>query len=664
MGGSTGRFLGNLGNNLGHIGRQIGSDPFRLNPRSPTVPTAPSQRRGKISRLYSESRNTARLGQIIEANYGRVRITPPLAFDLFNIFIDNKQELRHTFVIGLGDYDFVDLYIGDEKVDYQQANTRPNPIVNCYQLSKNLTFDNLLFTPNKFKCKFFDNQEIKSNSEWIGWGRLSSNMFLSDILLNFILPYGLYNQDNSHSFNLNVRLRDVDTHTIHTATDTTLSANSSNQINIIGYYTGRQFEPSINSDSSYELQIKRARANNDDNNIQDRVNIHSVYITLRGRSGYSIPPYTLLQTITADGELLSNSNKVNFQPLVQRKLQVQQADGSFRLEATNSPAWAFYDILKTANVEDDNIDLAGLRALSTYITENNLEFNHSFSEQTNLWETLTTIADVCLCIVSIRDGKFGLYKDEPTTDIIQVFNENNILRDSLNITYDITTPEKNDGVLIEWIQKTTLENKVYFYKRDIEGEFITLVNPLEILLESQLTDAQAKLIGKRANYKLFNTMGSVSFTTEAEGRKLKINDKIKVMHQLFSNNVGGSVVGAVLDGDNSYLLVSDYKPTEYFTGTIVIELKDDEGKPLTKIRCLVKDNKVYVAGISNITKKTCNILIEGITYELNFGDDRRATSYTLGNLTNEDTIATVKSVVFSGFTSEITALIEDYSIYE
>lgn len=181
-----------------------------------------------------------------------------------------------------------------------------------------------------------------------------------------------------------------------------------------------------------------------DTNVMDKVE----WISFRGEFDYT-PLYThqtfLVITVRASGRL-NDSNIGIFNTLGERRLAVYDFGAmTWSNIQTNSPIWAFYDIVNntvygiglnqdtiTAGISD-YIDMDNLEEISDSIAGLDIECNTRFDTSMSANEMMAQICQTMRCIKYERGGKFLLARDEIKSSINGFFSRENIKQGSLSI---------------------------------------------------------------------------------------------------------------------------------------------------------------------------------------------------------------------------------------
>src|SRR6185503_12616400 len=163
----------------------------------------------------SGQRNSIRLGEPIEVNYGRNRIYPSLASRPFFRYIDNDQFQHSLFCIGQGTYEIHNIQVGDTDInDYQEVQ---------YELLEPGD-QTTLFKTNVYTSAEAGGQTLFSSNEpeYVAPGyagpfpAVPVGETADRLEFDFVFPKGLYNMDNKKgdmhtiSVTIEIEIREID----------------------------------------------------------------------------------------------------------------------------------------------------------------------------------------------------------------------------------------------------------------------------------------------------------------------------------------------------------------------------------------------------------------------------------------------------------------------
>jgi len=183
----------------------------------------------------------------------------------------------------------------------------------------------------------------------------------------------------------------------------------------------------------------------------------------------------------------------------------------------------------------DTIDLDGLLALDSLWTARGDTFDGVFDQKLTVWEAITKIARAGRAKPFFDGEKLVIVRDGEQTTRTALFNQNNIVRNSLSIQYVFDSAQDPDGIKIKY-----LDEDANYQEAEVLSD-TSSTRPAEIQLfgvtqydqaykESQYMDAQQALQKQ-----------IISFETELEGHIPLVQDLITISHDVPDWAQGGYV---------------------------------------------------------------------------------------------------------------------------
>ncbi len=198
---------------------------------------------------------------------------------------------------------------------------------------------------------------------------------------------------------------------------------------------------------------------------------------------------------------------------------------------TNSHAHAFYDIYRNwwygANRPKTEVDLEALEKL--YLRTNCRNgFNAVIDTRMTVWEALS-LSIAALTAYPVTNGAIMSVVEDIAQDVATMcFNESNIVKDSLKLSYKFNDPTTRDGVEVEFRDPENFEQRfVITPDTSVEPESINLIgctNEIEALTYSE------RIWRQRLYRREF-----IRFATELEGNLPKIGALVSIDHSLLAS---------------------------------------------------------------------------------------------------------------------------------
>lgn len=401
-------------------------------------------------------RNQIRLGQPIEAPYGRVRVWPSYAAASYNKYIGNDQYLYQLFCLGQGSYDVHQLYIEDTPIesfqDVEYEVVAPNQrvtLLNDTVLTSSEVSNIELFGPNQ--------------SEYTGHsGPFVVNDAQADVVyleVDITFPQGLYYAaDNGGLTN----------RTIHVGFEYRPIDAQGNALG--GWQELRDFQRIMATTTPQRFTLGRrvpaGRYEVRGVRLNDKVEGHRSGDTVIWES---LRAYVPSQRVYGDVTMLAvkarasnnlndrSSNRINVD--VTRRIPTWSPEGGWteRLP-TRSPVWAFCDVFRAeygGRLGADYLDLDALYALDQELSTRGDTFDWVFDQRTTVWDAAKTIARVARAAPLLNGSRITMVRDAPRSLPVAVFNQNNIVEGSFRWDIKLFEVGEHDSVAVEYIDPTT-----------------------------------------------------------------------------------------------------------------------------------------------------------------------------------------------------------------
>lgn len=269
------------------------------------------------------------------------------------------------------------------------------------------------------------------------------------------------------------------------------------------------------------------------------------------------PDETMIEIMIQASAKLNNENIGIFNSLGKRRLAVYDFDAlSWSTIQTNSPIWAFYDIVTDIVYGmgldgDDYLDLNNLEDIHDSIDGLDLECNTRFDTSMSANEMIAQICQTMRCIKYERGGKLLLARDEIKSSINGFFSRENIKQGSLSIEL---VPKNQFSAT--WY-KVTYYDSITSKKETLDAVIPSALSAAdqyeqpfeEIELHCVTSRLEAWKIGVflAAQNKYRNEL--IRFSTDAEGFFPNPMDNISVSHPMLTSTQTGyiqKVDGAII----------------------------------------------------------------------------------------------------------------------
>ena len=361
-----------------------------------------------------------------------------------------------------------------------------------------------------------------------------------------------------------------------------------------------------------QIRIAQIKISGEDNISCNLVGIRG---RVEGRNTVT-DKYTRLQVKMRVTEGISQANSRRVNCIAKRNLKTFQTSSTLTTTEsfTNDIVPIFIDAVTNnqygGKLPVSRLDLQDLHAIHTILTNRGDTFNGVFDTKQSIWETIGLIGKCGRCSPIFQGGELFLVRDQLQTTPIMMFNRNNIVKDSLNLSYSLASEQTPRGIRMEFNNKELGYEKDTIYLNDLgeevneEGERysqLTLfgcTNKEQALRESKYYTQANKF--RRT---------TVNLTTEMQGHIPTFGDLVTVSHDMPNWGLGGEVVGS----SGNELLLSE--PVEFEDGeTYVINLLDSKQNVVGPFTVLEGNEGVRLQS----TTDNPNVTISGNTHNNTF----------------------------------------------
>lgn len=337
----------------------------------------------------------------------------------------------------------------------------------------------------------------------------------------------------------------------------------------------------------YAVSIERT----DNSSGSSRLNVESIScISVRYNVYY--PSDTIIRITMQATKNPSTSRGRKFNALVTRHV-ISYNKNSGQIIRTTSPSRSFADAVLHTWVEmagqpSSMLDIEKLYDISLGLEDPRLGyFDYSFDdEDVSLGERIQTICDAARVVAYWDDGVLSFVRDEKILKPSTIFNASNTKAGQYSISYDMTLPDGNDGVRLQYKNPRTNKQDYVYYK--IDGNEVVSGQPLkpkkiDMLYVRNLYQATDRAIVECK--KLMYSRISMNINTLSDGEWINVGDMIQVVDIYDKNQQGGKITsrnGNVFTTSEQIDFIDD----------MYVVLTDSIGNPTDKYRAYPVDGKL------------------------------------------------------------------------
>ncbi|MGA0595390.1 host specificity factor TipJ family phage tail protein [Enterovirga sp. CN4-39] len=497
---------------------------FLLKPK----PAGKTQQNADDLYSFAFSANAARPLQAIPVGYGRRIQAPDLAAPSYTEYSGDSMVEYALFSIGGGRYDHEEIRIGDTTIWTKAGGTNPDfPGLSFQMLNPGEQVT--LFPVNVVTASEVSGIEL--TQDWSApFTANAAETTARKILVDFVWPSGCFQTDKKSgklkptSVFIVVEARFVNAAGAPTSGWFPIFTNpytfaKQSQIRVTEHIT---VQP-----GRYEVRVRRENPSlndSDEVNGQDSVQWTALRAHIDGPQ--SFPVSTIAIRAEANKSLSGVTNgKVNV--ISTRILPVwDMASGQFVEQPTRSPAWAALDAWRnddySAGLPISHVDFQSFVNYAAFWETQGHCFDHFFTEPVSLDEALETILKAGRARPAFVGDRLTIVRDEPRGIPRMLFNDFNIVRDSLTIDYVLANDQFADGVVGQYLDETSW--KLATVSSAPDG--VMLAKPAQIEVTGVTRRAQAAgLVRFHAAESQYRRV-TVSWQTGAEGKLLKFGDLV------------------------------------------------------------------------------------------------------------------------------------------
>ncbi|MEM7073041.1 MAG: host specificity factor TipJ family phage tail protein [Pseudomonadota bacterium] len=405
-------------------------------PKAPQVPNTTALPESSPTYSINAQGNRARLGEPIPVVYGEPVMFPDFASTPFRQYTaTNDEYVNELFVVSHGEADVEDILLGDAPLasfaDSKFEVIKPGSSVT-------------LFDPNWINATSIGGQETEENKVLGPFPVCRAGLMASKIEIDLSAPGGLYRfRDNNYEgfyesahADFKIDVREIDDDAAPLGSWMTLAST----VRMYGQDASptavkRSFKFQLPKLARFEVQLTRTNGVIKSNGYS--VTYWSGCKALVDAS-LIFPNMTLLAVRLKATNQIANQNENRVSCKVKRKIPVW--DGlNWTMKHSKSAVWSIVDMLRNkhygAGMDESSFVLEELLALDKKLAKRGDFFNGVIDRQLSISQAVSQAARVGRCFAFIQAGRLRLIRDEKTTAPVQVFNTDNIVKDSFAFSF-------------------------------------------------------------------------------------------------------------------------------------------------------------------------------------------------------------------------------------
>jgi len=207
-------------------------------------------------------------------------------------------------------------------------------------------------------------------------------------------------------------------------------------------------------------------------------------------------------------------------------------NGQFVEKPTRSIAWAALDMWRNTSYGGErplsHVDFQSFVAYDAFWNAQGHFFDHIFKEPQSLDDALETILKAGRAFPAPVGDRLTIVRDEPRGLSSTLFTDYDIVRDSLEIDYNMSNEEFADGIIGQYVDSLTLKPA----EVSSAPPGVTLAKPTYVQLIGVTQRAQAIGLVRFMAAETMRRRITVSWTARAEGRMLKRGAQVKLSSEL------------------------------------------------------------------------------------------------------------------------------------
>jgi hypothetical protein len=506
-------------------------------------PESPDTKEGDTVFSLRGQSNRMRLGEPIEVSYGRCRFFPSVAAPAYTRYIGNEAYQYSWLVIGQGEYEFeADKWAIDDTplTDFDDIEMEVLPPGNLPTLFNSAVYQALEINNVELKAPNEDGFDGFSGPFTIN----AATTRITTVEVDIAFPQGLYETDGDGDrtsarvdYQFDVQRIDDDGAAL-TGWVTMLDSFKSLKTS-----TPQRFSLSF-AVTEGRYQIRAKRTNNKD---LDPGNVSSLY--WEAAKGYAAITQdignltSIAIKIKANGNI-NNNTKGRINGWGTRKLPIYNpGTGTWSaLTATRNPVDAFCDMFRAtygAKLADEYLDLdGGLAELRERLNETEDWFDMTFDSNMGIWDAAKMVLKVGRAVPIPQGSLVTAVRDDPATLPAAIFNQTNIVKNSLSKQLQMYAFQEYDSVKIIYTDPQTWKPEEVLCK--LPG--VTVDRTESITLAGCTNRNKAYQFGMYLSARRKLQRRTVIFKTGLEGHIPTYMDLVTVAHDTVRVGFGGFVV--------------------------------------------------------------------------------------------------------------------------
>jgi len=481
----------------------------------------------------SGGNNTARLGQVIPVQYGRMKFFPDFGAAPWTWYRWNEQDLYELLILGEGEYAIESIAINDVDISnytdvaWRQYGPNEDPDLFPTQIFSTSAGNHLL--ENMY-------QQGSGGERWSP--AIIANpagTILNGVHIDINAPAGAYRIEEDTGdikdipIGIRAELRHIDQ-----------SANPISPWTLAGewwvtYSTREAIRVSYSLTVPANWQRVQVRVCRVDKTVSssERV-VDKFYLeTVKGgtfTSAGSLAATSKLAIKVRASNQLTSQTAVKVSVIGTRKLKLFR-NGAFQTTATATRGCgdALIDALTNdvygAGLPITRLDIPAMLAL------NNIEFDGRFDSSSTAWEVITTIAKVARAVVYSQGGLLRVARDTGKGPTVAVFSSRNIVAGSFALDYVVPTENTAEAVKVEYWDETVWAQRYVSVRYDgaqLSEEDVEASVNLFGCVNRNRAYSEAWYLARSNRYR----RRLISFQTEMEGFIPSLGDEISVSYDM------------------------------------------------------------------------------------------------------------------------------------
>lgn len=279
----------------------------------------------------------------------------------------------------------------------------------------------------------------------------------------------------------------------------------------------------------YEVKAERLNPVSASDRVFDRLEWGGLRAYLDGPQ--SFPDLSTMAVRVRANDQLSAQSSQDFR-LVQCRILPVLSGGVWIEQETRSIAWAAIDAVRNtvygAREPDSRIDYETFLAYEALWTARGDTFDGIFDTRMTRFDVVNTILGAGRASVRFSGDQVSLVRDEQRALPTQVFTDRNIVRGSLEVTYDLQSDDSADDVIVEYMDRlswTWQEVRCTIAASNSEA-------PARVRMIGPTERGHAWREGIHLAADNFFRRTKVVFSTELEGRLVQRGDLVRIQSDM------------------------------------------------------------------------------------------------------------------------------------